>query len=386
MHLYSLALSDTTAIVHSIQGSFTKADTDELIFTKGKILELCSVDPNTGKVKLEFRQEVFGLIRSIVAFRLMGMSTDFVVIGSDSGRVVILEFDALEKRFVKVHQETYGKTGCRRVVPGEYLAADPKGRALMIGAVEKQKFVYILNRDSNNKLTISSPLEAFKPHILTLDMVGVDVGIEHPQFACLEIDYGDTEQNFSAVQTGQHQKTLTIYEMDLGLNHVIRKHLTPVDQTAHRIVSVPADQAGPGGIIVVCENFLVYTRPDHEDRKCYLPVRYESRIADPTRGLFVAAHATFDIQGLFFVFASELGDLYKVVLNFTGADVHSISVQYFDTIAPSVAINILKSGYLFSASESSNHLSLLFKSDGSDDTEAAQCTSNDTTKIEANYA
>lgn len=78
--------------------------------------------------------------------------------------------------------------------------------------------------------------------------------------------------------------------------------------------------------------------------------------------------------------------MYKVVLNFTGADVHSISVQYFDTIAPSVAINILKSGYLFSASESSNHLSLLFKSDGSDDTEAAQCTSNDTTKIEANYA
>ena len=62
--------------------------------------------------------------------------------------------------------------------------------------------MYILNRDVNNKLTISSPLEAFKAHVLTLDMVGVDVGIEHPQFACLEIDYGDTDQNFSAVNTG----------------------------------------------------------------------------------------------------------------------------------------------------------------------------------------
>ena len=31
-------------------------------------------------------------------------------------------------------------------MPGQYLAVDPKGRAVMIGAVEKQKLVYILNR------------------------------------------------------------------------------------------------------------------------------------------------------------------------------------------------------------------------------------------------
>ena len=41
----------------------------------------------------------------------------------------------------QVHQETFGKSGCRRIVPGEYLAVDPKGRACMIGAVEKQKLV-----------------------------------------------------------------------------------------------------------------------------------------------------------------------------------------------------------------------------------------------------
>ena len=60
-----------------------------------------------------------------------------MVIGSDSGRIVILEYDQVKKRFVKIHQETYGKTGCRRIVPGEYLAADPKGRVLLIGAVER---------------------------------------------------------------------------------------------------------------------------------------------------------------------------------------------------------------------------------------------------------
>ncbi len=76
------------------------------------------------------------------------MKKDFLVIGSDSGRIVILEFDNEKKQFIKVHQETFGKTGARRIVPGEFVASDPKGRAIMIGAVEKQKFVYILNRDS----------------------------------------------------------------------------------------------------------------------------------------------------------------------------------------------------------------------------------------------
>ncbi|KAG8312990.1 Splicing factor 3B subunit 3 [Homalodisca vitripennis] len=57
------------------------------------------------------------------------------------------------------------------------------------GAIEKQKLVYILNRDAEARLTISSPLEAHKSNTLVYHMVGVDVGFENPLFACLEIDY-----------------------------------------------------------------------------------------------------------------------------------------------------------------------------------------------------
>lgn len=46
-----------------------------------------------------------------------------------------------DRQLKAVHIETYGKTGCRRIVPGQYLAADPQGRAIMISAVEKQKLV-----------------------------------------------------------------------------------------------------------------------------------------------------------------------------------------------------------------------------------------------------
>ena len=57
------------------------------------------------------------------------------------------------------------------------------------GAIEKQKLVYILNRDASARLTISSPLEAHKAHTLVYHLVGVDVGFDNPMFACLELDY-----------------------------------------------------------------------------------------------------------------------------------------------------------------------------------------------------
>lgn len=58
---------------------------------------------------------------------------DYIVVGSDSGRIVILEYQPSKNMFEKIHQETFGKSGCRRIVPGQFLAVDPKGRAVMIG-------------------------------------------------------------------------------------------------------------------------------------------------------------------------------------------------------------------------------------------------------------
>lgn len=57
------------------------------------------------------------------------------------------------------------------------------------GAIEKQKLMYVLNRDGEARLTISSPLEAHKSNTLVYHMVGVDTEYDNPLFACLEIDY-----------------------------------------------------------------------------------------------------------------------------------------------------------------------------------------------------
>ena len=54
---------------------------------------------------------------------------------------------------------------------------------------------------------------------------------------------------------------------------------------------------------------------------------------------------------------SEYGDLYKLTLDFTEQQVHSMQIQFFDTVAPGTSISISTLGFLFLAAESSNHVS-----------------------------
>lgn len=259
------------------------------------------------------------------------------------------------RQFVKIHQETFGKTGVRRIVPGEYLAADPKGRAVMISAIEKQKFVYILNRDNNNKMTISSPLEAHKSHTICFDICGLDVGYENPLFASIEVDYGDPENETSPVVSGKYQKLLTYYEMDLGLNHVVRKNFENINNSAHLLIPVPGSQDGPGGVIICCENFITY-KNSSQDISSPIPRRNEF---PSDKGIMIVSYAMHKQKDLFFfLIQSELGDLYKVTLQTTSDIVHGVLIQYFDSIPTCTSICVLKNGYLFAASEYSNQYNI----------------------------
>ena len=53
------------------------------------------------------------------------------------------------------------------------------------------------------------------------------------------------------------EKQLVYYELDLGLNHVVRKWADAVDPSANLLVAVPGVNDGPGGVVVCSENFVV---------------------------------------------------------------------------------------------------------------------------------
>ncbi|KAK7203682.1 CPSF A subunit region-domain-containing protein [Myxozyma melibiosi] len=381
MYLYALTLVPPSAVTASIIGQFSGQRSQEIIIAEGSNLHLYKPDANAGKLVPLVSYNLFGVVRTIVPFRVAGASKDYVIVGSDSGRIAILEYKPDQSRFVKVHLETFGKTGVRRVVPGEYLAVDPKGRATMIASVEKNKLVYILNRDSQANITISSPLEAHKPRCLLYDLIGLDVGYDNPIFAALEIDYSECDLDSTGKAYTEVQKMLTYYELDLGLNHVVRIWSDVVDRNSSFLLPVPGGADGPSGVLVCTEGFLVYRHMNKRIHKVPIP-RRRTPFDDPSRKRIIVCGVVHKMKSaFFFLLQSDEGDLFKVTIDYNVQGVQNIKIKYFDTVPVAKSLNILKSGFLFVSAEGGSHMFYQFEKLGDDDDET-EFSSADYTKGE----
>lgn len=364
MHLYNVTLQTPASITAAAVGHFSGTKAQQIIVAHNSEIELLVPDANTGRLVSIVTVPVFAHVRSLVSFRLTGSAKDFIVIGSDAGRIVVLEYLPLKNTFVKVIQETFGRTGCRRIVPGQMLAADPRGRAVMIAALEKTKYVYVLNRDSNNAMTVSSPLESSKNSILCFQIVGVDVGFENPCFAAIEVDFQESDTDISGKAFDDIQKMLTYYELDLGLNHVVRKWSGDISATSHHLIPIPGGRDGPSGVIVCSENFLTWMHPDFESVSIPIPTRPQQLDAPnvngskQAQGIMVTKSTVHKLKKSFFVLIqTELGDIFKLSLDYATAvdggigHVTTIRIRYFETLPLASEICLLKSGFLFHAAE-----------------------------------
>ena len=85
----------------AIYGNFSGPKAQEVVVSRGKVLELLRPD-ESGKMQTILSTEIFGQIRSLLPFRLTGGNRDYIVVGSDSGRVVILEYSKEKNTFNKV--------------------------------------------------------------------------------------------------------------------------------------------------------------------------------------------------------------------------------------------------------------------------------------------
>ena len=52
----------------------------------------------------------------------------------------------------------------------------------------------------------------------------------------LEIDYEEADNDPTGEVTAKLQQTLTFYELDLGLNHVVRKYSEPLEEHGNFLV------------------------------------------------------------------------------------------------------------------------------------------------------
>ena len=375
MHLYSLTMQPPSTVTAAVVGQFTGTRQQEIVVARGSRIEMVQVDTETGRATRVMQQHVFGNTRSLASVRVAGGAKDYLVFGSDAGRIVVAEYNDTTNAFVRVHQETFGRSGNRRVVPGQYLATDPKGRAVLIGALERSKIIYILNRDPAGSLTISSPLEANRPNSLVHSVVGVDVGYENPIFAVLEIDFGEADRDATGAAAQHADKMLTYYELDLGLNHVVRRWSEPVDTRASHLVQVPGAYnhtserwEGPSGVLVFSEDYIVYRHQGQPEHRVPIPRRYNS-VGSRRPSMVVASVLHRMKSAFFFLVQNEDGDLFKVSIDHDEEDMVALRIKYFETVPVATSLCILRAGFLYVASEFGEQHVYSFQKLGDDDDE-----------------
>ncbi|KJZ74098.1 Pre-mRNA-splicing factor RSE1 [Hirsutella minnesotensis 3608] len=403
MFLYSLTIQPPSHIVQAVLGQFGGTREQLIVTATGSQLTLLRPDANLGKVNTVLTHDVFGIIRSLAAFRVTGSNKDFLIISSDSGRITIVEYMPEQNRFSRVHMETYGKSGIRRVIPGEYLVCDPKGRAFLVASAEKNKLVYVLNRIAKPssegnlaaELTISSPLEAHKPGVLVISMIALDVGYSNPVFAALEIDCSEVDQDATGEALAEVQTQLVYYELDLGLNHVVRKWSETVEPTASILFQVPGGSDGPSGVLVCGEESITYMHSNQEPLRVPIP-RRRGATEDPSRKRSIVSGIMHKLKGsggaFFFLLQTEDGDLFRVTMDMikddagkpTG-DVRRLTIKYFDTVPVASSFCILKSGFLFVASQYGNPCFYQFEKLGDDDDELEFSSDNYPVEPQASY-
>ena len=126
--------------------------------------------------------------------------------------------------------------------------------------------------------------------------MGVEVGVTGCRggviqgCVCLCCQEADNDPTGEAAQIAQ--QLLTFYELDLGLNHVVRKYSEPLEDTANMLVSVPGGSDGPSGVLVCCENYLIYKNfGDQPDLRCPIP-RRQHDLDDAERSMLFVCSAT----------------------------------------------------------------------------------------------
>jgi splicing factor 3B subunit 3 len=446
MKLLDMRLKPSGAIMSSVVGEFTAPGRHEIILLRsGGALELHRIvqmsSGNSGEgadakkedgggdaaapaeaegedslrtfLKLITRVETHSVLRSCSVLRMTGEKRDVLSVGADGGCLSVLDFEG--GTCTMIHCTNFGKTGCRRATPGNYVAGDPKGRAVMISAIEKRKLVYVLNRDATGKPTIASPLEAHRTRTITFASVGLDNGYDNPIFASLELQYPEeaTEGGGSGSNASMKnqkslekvEKQLAYYELDLGLNHVSRRWATATHRTACCLAVVPGGADGPGGVLVGGEDWIEYLHeslvqnsnksnndlfqldgeggagaPKKEYTKicCTFPRR---NLHPPGKGILITTIAVHrQKKSKFFALAqSELGDTYKVTLQVDATDktkVTGMTVALLDTLPVANALNVSKLGMLFVAAEFGDHA--LYQFERIDFPDAPTMTNEDT--------
>ena len=359
MNLYSVTLKESNAITHVSYGNFFGTKSQDIAKVKAsQILEIWTQDLVSTKISLALKINTFSQIRNIQTYRPVGSKQDSLMIISDSGFLTVLSFNKSEENeysYKRIIQEKISKTGCRRISLGAYLAKDPKGRAVMLASIEQNKTVYLTEvKEDKNSYRLSSPLEANSPTSIVFDLIGIDTGYEDIVFASLESNYGELDDPESIINTGIKTKDLVFFNVNLGLNNVVKSGSVKVDNSANMLLTFTDEDPV---IVVVEENkFTVYDIQSNQLSSLDFFQRIDMQ---SNRCPFIVKSFYKHKKVVFYLLQNERGDVFKL----TYQD-KSLQLDYLFTSYILTGVTLLKTGFIFFAFQNTDHVFYKIKQEG----------------------
>lgn len=372
-YLYNLTLQRSSSAIQCCIGNFTGAKhQQQIVRCTQTALELWTFNRRTGALTKVLEQYAYSNLRNISAFRPSGFDKDYLIVTSDSGDLCILELDKESFKFGKVVDLPYTKTGIRAITPGEFIALDGQSRAFLLGAILKNKCACSIIRDEANKPSISSLLEANNSGTVTFAMCGLDVGFEDPLFAAIE----------SCTSSQSAKKSLTYYELDLGLNYVVKKYTEDAPKSANFLLSIPGGIYGPSGVLMCSKGLIQYkylTKMTHN-----IPIPRRGNQKEDAQVIAGVVHVLK--HDYFILLQTDLGDLFKVTVTGKKQDsdesdgqagmVDKIEIRYFDSMPICTSLLVFRSGFLYANCESGDQYIYQFEKLGDEPGEKVWCSTD----------
>ena len=360
--LYNETIRNPGSSITSINGYFIENEKNEQIIRVTQTsIELWKFNKNLQTFEILINQQTFANNVSISKLCFDNIAKNYLVLTSDSGNLTLLEYNSKLNKFIDLNNEIFYKTGLRRLSPCKYSCIDPKGRAIMISAIEKNKLIFPLsNNDNDNNIIISSPIEANRDNILTYDIKSIDVGgyENNPIFAAIESEYGG---DF---------KSINYYEYDLGLNNILLLKSRNIHDSSNHLIPLPGGDKGPSGIIVCSEGMIQYMAPFKENHYLPIPSRNDNNNNNNNIKSIIITSVVHQMKkGFFILLQNQFSDIFKITVDYEGWNVKCLKIRYFDTIPICNSICVLKNGYLYADCQFNDQILYKFEKLGDADGE-----------------
>jgi splicing factor 3B subunit 3 len=391
--LLHVSLSKSGACVLSAFGDFTgRGDNSELLIVRPGALELYNID-DTGKLNCINVTPIFAVVRSASVVRPKFLGRDAVLLGSDSGYISESYYELSIKGWKIIATAGYGRAGCLKDTPGQYLAGCKHGGSVMVASVESQFAVFRLSELSVPTDASTTAGEGMEIDILNFShelkvlpyslspgcpdriQAGSPTASPCVMFDLCALDTGDSNDTyFAAIEASPCaakgiEKNLVVYRLDAS-NKTIHRASYAAEREANILIPLPSSKqssAFNGGVIICGVGLLSLHIPDKNViMSAKLPIEDDLIVCGAAHLLTSAGH---DGGNLLVLLQGESGTLYRAMFS-TASGTSNLSVSIFEcassvniysseaidsavnTLPRCRSIAISKSGLLFCAGES----------------------------------